>query len=109
MRKATPRVWDAVVVTDRTMTGVGFLTELERSEELRVFGETISLRWSKAGARLNDAGIETRYLVYVDEGYITCVEGYTYGDEWPASVDRIDMYEVIEGAKLENPPKTNLA
>jgi len=99
--------WDAVAVKRRSMTGAGFLTEFEHSPELCVFGETVSLRWGKAGARLNDARIETGYLVYVDDGVITRVEGYTYGDEWPTSIDRIEMYEAIEGEELKNPPKTD--
>jgi hypothetical protein len=103
-----PLRWDAVAVKSRTMTGAGFLTEFEHSPELRVFGEGVSLRWAKAGARLNDARIETGYLVYVDDGYITGVEGYTYGDEWPATIDRIEMYEATEGVELKNPPKTDL-
>ena len=95
---------DAVVVVGREFTGVGFLVEYERSDELRVFGTGVKLRWGKVGARLNAAKIETGYLVYVDDGYVTAVEGYTYGDKWPDQVKDIELYELKPGAALLTPP-----
>lgn len=95
----------AVTVTDREFTGVGFLTELQQSPALKLFNDGVSMRWGKVGARLNAAKIETSYLVYVDDGYVTAIEGYTYGDEWPAEVDEVELYMLTLGAELENPPR----
>jgi hypothetical protein len=82
------------------------LTEFEPSPELRVLGEGVNLRWVKVGARLNAQRVETGYLVYVDGGCITTVEGYTYGVPWPERIDGIELYELREGMNLENPPKS---
>ncbi|MEO8214170.1 MAG: hypothetical protein ABI560_13300 [Myxococcales bacterium] len=101
--------WDAISIKSRSLTGAGFLTEFEPSPELKVFADGVSLRWGKVGARLNVRRTETGYLVYVDGGQITAVEGYTYGDEWPNEVDSIEWYELKEGSELENPPKLDLA
>ena len=95
--------FDAVMVRDRELTGVGFLTELERSEELRLFDAGVSFRWGKLGARLNASRLETGYLVYVEDGYVTAVEGYTYGDKWPDEVERIELYELEPGMELASP------
>jgi hypothetical protein len=85
---------------------VGFLTEFERSPELKLFDAQASLRWGDIGARLNATRTETGYLVYVDGGYITAVEGYTYsGEKWPTQVESIEWYELKEGAELQNSPK----
>lgn len=97
--------FDAVTVSEREFTGAGFLTELERSEELKLFDDGVSLRWGKVGARLNVSKLETGYLVYVDDGYVTTVEGYTYGDEWPAQVEQIELYELKPGMELMTPPE----
>ncbi|HWZ92811.1 MAG TPA: hypothetical protein VNW92_28290 [Polyangiaceae bacterium] len=67
----------AVTVSDRDLTGLGFLTELERCDALKLFADAVSLRWGKVGAKLNRTKVETGYLVYVDGGYVTTVEGYT--------------------------------
>ena len=96
--------FDVVTVSDREWTGMGFLTEFERSEELKMFDSGASLRWGKVGARLNPSKLETGYLVYVDAGYITGVEGYTYGDEWPDHVQQIELYELQPGMELTTPP-----
>ena len=81
------------------------MTDFERSEELKLFDDSVSLRWGKVGARLNADQIETGYLVYVDDGYVTTVEGYTYGDEWPGSVERIELYALEPGVELKTMPK----
>jgi len=92
--------FDVVTVNDREFTGMGFLTEFERSEELKLFGKGVTLRWGKVGARLNASKLETGYLVYVDDGYVNTVEGYTYGDEWPEQVSQIELYELKPGMEL---------
>lgn len=97
--------FDAVLVSDRELTGVGFLTEFQRSEELKLFEADVSLRWGKVGARLNASKVETGYLVYVDDGYVTSVEGYTYGDEWPDQIEQIELYELKPGMELMTPPR----
>jgi hypothetical protein len=96
--------FDAVLVSDRELTWVGFLTEFQRSEELKLFEADVSLRWGKVGARLNASKVETGYLVYVDDGYVISVEGYTYGDEWPDQVEQIELYELKPGMELKTPP-----
>ena len=97
--------FDAVKVSDREFTGAGFLTEFEQSQELKLFEAGVSLRWGKVGARLNASRIETAYLVYVDDGYLTSVEGYTYGDEWPGSIDCVELYELTPGMELTTRPR----
>jgi len=96
--------FDAIEAVDRELTGVGFLTDFGHSEEMRLFDGGVSLRWGKVGARLNSSKVETGYLVYVDDGYVTTVEGYTYGDEWPDKVEQIELYELKPGMELTNPP-----
>jgi hypothetical protein len=106
LKPAKPAVnFDAITVRDREFTGAGFLTEFERSEELKLFDGGVSLRWGKVGARLNSSKLETGYLVYVDDGYVTTVEGYTYGDEWPNQVEQIELYELKPGTELQTPPR----
>lgn len=97
--------FDKVTASDRELTGTGFLTEFERSEELKLFDDGVSLRWGGSGARLNASKLETGYLVYVDDGYVTAVEGYTYGEGWPDQVVQIEMYELKPGMELVTQPK----
>jgi hypothetical protein len=94
-------------VAQRTFTGLGFLTELMPSQELLAFGKGESFRWGKIGARLNQQRTEAGFLVYVDDGLITAVEGYTYGEEWPETIDSFELYALVPGMELELPTKVN--
>ncbi len=98
--------FEAVNVRDRELTGAGFFTELEPSDCLRLFEGGVRLRWGKAGARLNASKVETGYLVYVDDGYVSTIEGYTYGDEWPNQIDTFELYELKPGMELQTPPRS---
>lgn len=84
----------SMTVVSREFTSAGFLTEFERSDWLKLFHDGFSLRWGKVGARLNELGIDTGYVVYIDDGYVSTVEGYTYGEEWPFEVVDIQLYDL---------------
>jgi len=90
--------FNLVNVSDRELTGVGFLTQLLSCDELKISATTNSFKWGKCGATLNgegSMGIETGYLIYIEKGYIDAIEGYTYGEEeWPERITRIEMYNL---------------
>jgi hypothetical protein len=83
-------------IRNREFTGVGFVTDLELSVKLQVSEKSESYKWSDLGAKLNSS-IDTGYLVYVENGYVTAIEGYTYVEDWPCSIFKIETY-----AKLVN-------
>lgn len=84
-------------VIDRELTGAGFLTEFEKCQALKLFPDGTSLRWGNVGVRLNAEKLETGYVVYVDDGYLTTIEGYTYGEEWPEAIHAMEVYELQLG------------
>jgi len=86
--------FEAVNVRSREFTGVGFLTDFHRSDELKLFDEGVSLRWGKIGVRLNASRTDSGYLVYVDEGYLKTIEGYTYGEDWPVEIEQMEVYDL---------------
>lgn len=94
---------EAVKVIERAFTGIGVMTSLEQCEGLRLFDKGVALRWGEIGARLNADRLETGYVVYVDDGYVNTIEGYTYGRDWPREVDRFELYELKDGMVLNAP------
>jgi hypothetical protein len=91
---------EKISVVARDFTGPGFLTHIEPSDEVKLFADAVTLRWGNVGARLNSSKIETGYLVYVDNGYLTTLEGYTYGEDWPEQISSIELYELKLGTEL---------
>jgi len=98
--RATSGDYSGVLVASRDLTGAGFLTTFEKCSELRMFEEHVSMRWGKVGARLTPSKIETGYLVYVDDGYLSAIEGYTYGEEWPSDCSVVELYDLKPGMEL---------
>jgi hypothetical protein len=77
------RQFEKAVVVKREMSGVGFYTTLAVKEGVYriddrsfIFGDVIA----EIPGLENGAG----FLLYVRDGLLDCLEGYTYGDErWP--------------------------
>ncbi|MCA9677456.1 MAG: hypothetical protein KC464_20700 [Myxococcales bacterium] len=89
---------DIVSVVSREMTGVGFFTELARCEELHLFADDVSMKAGRVGARVGPARIDTGYLIYVDGGYISTIEGYCYGEAWPEDLSVFEIYDIESSA-----------
>lgn len=78
-------------VKSRELSGVGFITDLEKSEQLKIGEENETYKFSDLEARIN-VSIETGYLIYVENGFLDAIEGYTYTDDWPEEIYKIDIY-----------------
>ncbi len=84
---------DKLSVSKRDFSGVGFMTELNISEKLRIGDRSKSYKWGHLGAKLNNS-IDTGYLLYIEGGYLNTIEGYTYAEDWPNQIYEIETYEI---------------
>ncbi len=85
--------FEKIKVSKRNITGVGFLTYIEKTNLLRIIEQKKSFKYGKIGAKLN-YDIEVGFLIYIDEGYIMTIEGYTYDVAWPNKIEKIEFYEI---------------
>ena len=83
----------SVNVKNREFSGVGFMSYLCTESAPVIDVELNSFNWGKVGIKINNS-IDTGYLLYIEGGYITAIEGYTYDEEWPKSVTKIELYEL---------------
>ena len=85
-------------VNSRDMTGVGFFTRLKYEENyltIKLEDKTLGLSLYADMAELkHGAG----FVLYIDEGRITCLEGFTHGNEsWPEAPNQYSFRsETIE-------------
>jgi hypothetical protein len=86
-----------IAVLFREIGGSGFLTKLELSPVLKLFDDEVSMRWNRLNGWITLAKIEVGFLVYVDNGYLRAVEGYTFGEEWPTSVEVFGGFQLSGG------------
>ena len=77
-------------VREREFTGVGFYTYLD------VTGYTgprpdLDLKFGDVNAEIDGLLHGAGFVLYVEAGLVTMLEGYTYGEPWP---DRIESFKL---------------
>ena len=80
----------------REMTGVGFFLEFDVPEEAPRLPGNVSLRFGDVIAEIEGIQHGAGFLVFVDDGVLTMLEGYTYDEPWP---------NVITSFKLQHDPE----
>ena len=85
------RQCEACTIKDREFTGVGFFTDFSVPEETHkkvglnlvlgdVFGDDIPELQRGAG-----------FMLFIEDGILTCLEGYSYEEPWPTQVDEFRL------------------
>ena len=82
-----------VHVLSRDETGAGFFTALEHTQCTKVAEETKDFKWGGIGALINDK-VDVGFLLDIKNGYLSCVEGYTYSDDWPKVITKVELYDI---------------
>ena len=92
---ALPESLDLIDVTERDFTGVGVYVTFASHPCLRIGSDVEKNIAPGPGAFLNAERVLIGSLFYIDSGYLTTIECYTYGDEsWP---DKITCCELTDG------------
>ena len=77
-----------LTVKARDFTGVGFYTRFAAPEELKV--QTINKRYEGVTVSLKRPDDTMFFILYIDEGYIHCLEGCAHGEWHEKDIHRID-------------------
>ncbi len=76
----------------REFTGHGFFTYFSDIMEKYVISRHSSEQLGKPAAVLNES-CTVGFVLFMKDGKITCLEGYTFGDPWPK---KIYTYDIIQ-------------
>jgi hypothetical protein len=81
-------------VTDRELTGVGFFTGLSAPSDAPYTPKRGSLVLGGPDAQI--AGLEhgAGFLLFANSGRMSCLEGFTYGEEWPSVVNDFSLKDL---------------
>ncbi len=82
---------------EREMSMIGFLTDIQPTQMLKLWNDGVVIRWGDVGAYLNKERLDTAYVIFVDDGFLTGIEGVTYGENWPDVINKIEVYKAIYG------------
>lgn len=89
---------DSAHVVSREYTGHGFFTGITTAADVPRLPYRGSVRFGDIGAAL--AGLEhgAGFLLFIDDGLITMLEGYSYDEPWPDSPEQFDLF-YLEGER----------
>ena len=91
------RQYASAQVVSREFTGVGFFTEYEVSDiSLKCPGD-INCELGAIQANINGVQYGVGFVLFIRNGMITMLEGYTYGEDWP---EVISEYSFILQPKI---------
>src|SRR5262245_12654562 len=73
----------AVTVKYRKITAVGFFTMLSVPRSAPRFDSCRRAVLSDVGAEIAGARHDAGFVLFIDDGRLDCLEGFTYVDSWP--------------------------
>lgn len=78
-------------VADRKMTGVGFFTRLSLPDDAPKLPDEATFQIADVAADINDLKHGAGF-VFIRNGEINMLEGFTYGEPWPPNVRSFHLY-----------------
>lgn len=80
-------------ISSRELTGVGFFTHFAVPHEAPVRRDLASAELLDVGARIPEIEHGAGFILFVRDGVISMLEGYTYGNTpWPDSISDFSVY-----------------
>lgn len=88
-------------VTSRESTGVGFFTHLTIGDDSPRLDPPHE-RHAISGVQAEISGLDDRagFVLFVTDGAIDVLEGFTYVEPWP---DRVDQFRVLREGDISQP------
>jgi hypothetical protein len=89
-------------VSSREMTGVGFYTEFLVSSDVPRVPGNLTFKLGDVNGAADNVSHGLGFLLYVKEGVLSMLEGYTYDEPWPDDIRGLVLtYASKEGRKLD--------
>ncbi|EBY0597066.1 hypothetical protein DUR17_25900, partial [Salmonella enterica subsp. enterica serovar Typhimurium] len=80
--------FDLSCVLERRESKVGFMTILDKREFLKT-DFTLRVYDKMPNGKID--GYEVGFVVYVEDGYVSAIEGFVYGDKWPDNSSSLEF------------------
>ena len=80
-----------LAVSSRELTGVGFFTRLVVRENAPSIGIERSFKLGDVNGTAENVRNGLGFLLFVEDGFLSALEGYTYDDRWSDDVRGLDL------------------
>ncbi len=79
-------------VADRKMTGVGFFTRFSLPDDAPKLPDEATFHIADVAADINDLKHGAGFVLFIEDGQIETLEGYTYDEPWPRNARSFHLY-----------------
>jgi len=79
-------------VTNREFTGYGFYTNFEITDKSLRLESAINIELGSTHATINDVKNGVGFVLFIRNGLIEMLEGYTYEERWPQEIKQYSIY-----------------
>lgn len=94
-------------VSRREFTGCGFFTNLEVERSIQAAPTTHArAKVLHVGARISGLMRGASFVLFVTDGYMDLLEGFSYDESWPEVISGFSLY--YEGSRVQDPAAVNL-
>ncbi len=94
---------EAGVVSERRFSGAGFFIEWEIPSGIPCAGVNLDLEINDVLASFPGAGHGARFVLFVRNGFLACLEGFTYDEDWPSNIVQYDLKYLDKQRRLGLP------
>ena len=81
-----------ISVTSRKMTGAGFYAEFLHPPDVERITDLPSFKFGDVDGRASNLKHGAGFLLYVTQGVLSMLEGYTYDEPWPDEVKGLVLH-----------------
>jgi hypothetical protein len=82
----------SATVSHREFTGVGFFTHFVLSSDAPVRRDLPNMELGDIGAEFPGVKHDAGFLLFVRDGIVSMLEGYTYDENWPENLDGFRVF-----------------
>jgi hypothetical protein len=82
----------ALRVRERKMTGVGFFTRFSIPDDIPKLPDEATFQIGGVGADISDLEHGAGFVLFINNGQIETLEGFTYDEPWPQNVHNFHLH-----------------
>jgi hypothetical protein len=86
----------ASTVTKRELTGTGFFTHFVVQAQTKILPDKGRLMIGDVSAKIPGLEIGADFILWMEEGVISFLEGFTYDESWPTEITSFELLFVNE-------------
>lgn len=77
------------LVEKREFTRTGFFTDFYFKNPVQQIESCKNFHIGDVAGTINDTGVD--FVLFIDNGLISLLEGYTFGDPWPEHINKFEL------------------